>query len=167
MSRGFVREGDQEEMPYVAPRAFLPPGVINYVTQNGLDALLAEQEELIQEKTQFENHNENDRRVAINYINAKLQLLQERINSARVINPGDQPQGDIRFGATVELISASTGDVQILQITGVDEANIAKGKLSFVSPLAKALNNKRSGEQVKFKRPDGEVVYLIGEVVYK
>ncbi len=166
MSRGFVREGDQEEMPYVAPRAFLPPGVTNYVTQVGLDELLAEKEELIQEKGQFENHNENDRRVAINHINAKLQLLQERINSARVINLNDQPQDEIRFGATVELIMEKTGEVQILQITGVDEANISNGKLSFVSPLAKVLNNKRTGDKVKFRRPDGEVLYCIAKVSY-
>lgn len=166
MSRGFVREGDQEEMPYVAPRAFLPQGVTNYVTQKGLDALLAEKEELIQEKEQFENHNENDRRVAVNHINAKLQLLQERINSARVINLSDQPQDEIRFGATIELIFEASAEVQILQITGVDEADISKGKLSFVSPLAKVLSNKRPGDRVSFRRANETVVYVIGKVSY-
>ncbi len=166
MSRGFVREGDQEEMPYVTPRAFLPPGMTNYVTQKGLDALLAEKEELIQEKEQFENHNENDRRVAVNHINSKMQLLQERINSARVINLSDQPQDEIRFGATVELILEATAEIQILQITGVDEADISKGKLSFISPLAKVLSNKKSGDRVSFKRANETVVYVIGKVSY-
>jgi transcription elongation factor GreB len=39
MSRGFVREEDQEEVPIVPPRAYLPPGVPNYVTRSGMDAL--------------------------------------------------------------------------------------------------------------------------------
>jgi len=47
MSRGFVKEDDQEEIPLVPPRANLPEGVTNYVTQSGMDALLVEKENLI------------------------------------------------------------------------------------------------------------------------
>lgn len=43
MSRGFVKEGDQEDIPIVPPRAYLPDGTINYVTQAGMNELLAEQ----------------------------------------------------------------------------------------------------------------------------
>lgn len=167
MSRGFVKEGDQEEMPFVAPRAYLPPGVANYVTQRGLDALLAEKQALIHEKEQLQNHDENERRVAANYINAKLTLLDERIYSARVIKLSDQPKDEIRFGATVELISQGTGETQTLQLTGVDEADISKGKISFLSPLSKALNNKKVGELVHFKRAKDEVVFKIGKISYE
>jgi hypothetical protein len=52
MSRGFVNEDDQEEIPFVPPRADLPAGVTNYVTQFGMDALLYEKQMLIDERDQ-------------------------------------------------------------------------------------------------------------------
>ena len=51
MSRGFVKEDDQEEIPIVPPRADLPEGVANYVTQVGMNELLAEKQMLVNEKT--------------------------------------------------------------------------------------------------------------------
>ena len=53
MSRGFVKEGDQEEVPLVTPRPHLPPGVENYVTSQGLQALKEEREQLQQERSQY------------------------------------------------------------------------------------------------------------------
>ena len=50
MSRGFVKEDDQEEIPLVPPRADLPIGTENFVTQNGLDSLLEEKEKLLREQ---------------------------------------------------------------------------------------------------------------------
>ncbi len=50
MSRGFVKEGDQEEIPMVPPRAYLPDGVVNYVTRTGMDQLLEERERLTDER---------------------------------------------------------------------------------------------------------------------
>lgn len=167
MSRGFVKEDDQEEVPFVPPRAYLPPGVTNYVTQKGLDALLAEKAALIRDKEELESHNENERRVSANFINAKLQLLDDRIYSARVIKLESQPKDEIRFGATVELRSQSTNEIQTLQITGVDEADISKGKLSFLSPLVKVLVNKKVGDLVHLKRAKDEIVYLIVSIIYE
>lgn len=166
MSRGFVKEGDQEEIPYVPPRAFLPPGVTNYVTKRGLEALLAEKEELLRERDELQGHNENDRRVSSNFINSRLQLLEDRIQSARVIKLSEQPHDEIRFGATIELLTEGTGVVQVIQITGVDEAYGSKGKMSFISPLARVLSNKKAGDKVKFKRGDGEVVLLVQRIIY-
>ena len=54
MSRGFVKEDDQEEIPIVPPRADLPEGVTNYVTQIGMDELLEEKQSLIDEKENLE-----------------------------------------------------------------------------------------------------------------
>jgi len=73
MSRGFVKEDDQEEIPMVPPRADLPEGVANYVTQAGMNELLAEKQMLIHEKDQLDISNENEKRIALNHINAKLQ----------------------------------------------------------------------------------------------
>lgn len=167
MSRGFVKEDDQEEVPFVAPRAFLPAGVTNYVTEEGMQALLEEREALNSGKQQFESHNETDRRIAVNHINAKLVLLEERIRSARVIKPGEQPQDEVRFGATVTLRTQSTGELQTLRITGVDEADMSKGKLSFLSPLAKALINHKKGDVIRFKRAKDEVMLEVISINYK
>lgn len=166
MSRGFVKEDDQEETPFVAPRAYLPPGAANYVTPAGLAALLDEKQKLIAEKEQLQGHNENERRVAVNHINAKLKLLEERILSARVIHPADQPQQEVRFGATVELKNLRTSQIQKLQLTGVDEAAASKGKISFLSPLARALTNKKAGDKVMLRLAKDEVVYEVLSIAY-
>jgi transcription elongation factor GreB len=166
MSRGFVKEDDQEEIPFVAPRAHLPAGAINYVTPKGMEALLAEKRELLLEKDQLEGHNENDRRIAVNHINARLELLEERIYTARVINLEEQPAKEIRFGATIDIKNIQTGETQTLQITGVDEADMLKGKLSFLSPLARLLNNKKVGDKVVMKKIKGENAYQVLKIEY-
>ncbi|OFY60132.1 MAG: transcription elongation factor GreA, partial [Bacteroidetes bacterium GWF2_41_9] len=143
MSRGFVKEEDQEEVPMVPQRAYLPEGVTNFVTLTGMEQLLAEKEMLINEKDNLASTNENEKRIALNHINAKLQLLNNRIAGARVVDLKEQSQNEIWFGAMVTLKNKVYGDIQIFQIVGVDEANIAKGKISFISPLAKAMINKK------------------------
>lgn len=166
MSRGFVKEDDQEDIPFIAPRAYLPPGTINYVTPAGMEALMSEREALNSEKNQWHGHNENERRVAYNYINARLQLLEERISSARVVKLNEQPKHEIRFGATVTIKDLHSNNIQTIQITGVDEANPASGKISFISPLAQVLINKKIGDRVRLKRKIGDVEYLIEHIVY-
>ncbi len=137
MSRGFVKEDDQEEIPMVPQRAYLPDGVTNFVTPAGMDQLLTEKQMLGDEKDSLVSANENENRIALNFINAKLQLLNNRIAEARIVNLNEQPQNEIRFGAAVTLKTESTGAIQTLQITGVDEAAISKGKISFLSPMAR------------------------------
>lgn len=166
MSRGFVKEDDQEEVPIVPQRAFLPDGVPNFVTPAGLEQLLAEKKDLILEKETISTANENEKRIAVNFINAKLQLLESRINDARIIDPEKQPTDEVRFGATVTLNIPATGRKQIFQIVGVDEADIAKGKISFLSPLAKAMINKKTGEKITLKRDKGEAVFEVVKITY-
>ena len=57
MSRGFVKEEDQEEIPMVPPRADLPVGAVNYVTKNGFNKLLEERQKLQNEKESLPNDN--------------------------------------------------------------------------------------------------------------
>ena len=166
MSRGFIKEGDQEEVPMVPKRAFLPEGVTNFVTRNGMDELLAEKEALIREREELNVSNENERRIAANYINARLQLLNNRIAGARIVDPKDQPQDEITFGATVTLKNIASGKVQDFQVVGVDEADIAKGKVSFISPLARALINKKTGEKINLKRERDEIIFEILKITY-
>ena len=166
MSRGFVKEDDQEEVPIVPQRAYLPEGVPNFVTRVGLDQLLAEKQRLIHEKDNLSSTNENEKRIAVNYINAKLQLLNNRIAEAKVVDLTEQPQNEIRFGATVTLKNEVSCNIQIFQIVGVDEADVAKGKISYISPLAKALINKKAGDRITLKRDRGDTVFEIMDIAY-
>ena len=73
MSRGFVKEGDQEELPMIPPRADLPPGTVNFVTEFGYGQLLADRDQMIHERDNTVISDENENRIAVNLINAKLQ----------------------------------------------------------------------------------------------
>lgn len=66
MSRGFVKEDDQEETPLVPPRPEIPNGLTNYVTENGRDELLAEKQALIDEKASFKANTEQEKRITFN-----------------------------------------------------------------------------------------------------
>ena len=164
MSRGFVKEGDQEEVPMLTPRAFLPAGVENFVTTAGLEALKAEREEILAERKQYEGVDNNDARVNNNYLTGKLRLLEERIHSARVLDYDPQRQDDVAFGATVKYKNLKNGQLLTYQIVGVDEANIMQGKISFLSPLSKVLMNKKVGDIVTFNTPQGEIGMEILEI---
>jgi len=149
MSRGFVKEDDQEEAPIIPPRAALPAGETNYVTPNGLKELKNEEEALIEERANLDKQNDTERRRAQAVIDGKLKLLRERISTARLLKQEDQPADEVRFGALVELLQ--NGNKQEFQIVGVDEANVKKQKIAFVAPIAKAVTGKKVGDKVDFK----------------
>ena len=146
MSRGFVKEGDQEEVPMVLPRAFLPKNVPNYVTEEGLKLL---QEEMLALK--HERASAGSNYVHKNYIDAKINLLSERLNSAVLLDVKNK-KGDadvVSFGSYVKF------NDKVVRIVGVDEADVSKGLISFVSPIAKALIGKKKGDRVEVKLPRG------------
>ena len=166
MSRGFVKEDDQEEVPIVPQRAYLPEGVTNFVTPIGMNQLLAEKQMLVNEKNNLNNASENEKRIALNYINAKLQLLNNRIAEAKIVNLNEQPQNEIRFGAMITLKTEASENIQTFQIVGVDEANISKGKVSFISPIARVLINKKIGDKVILKQAGKDIVFEIIDISY-
>jgi len=166
MSRGFVKEDDQEEIPIVLPRADLPEGVANYVTEVGMNELLAEKQMLVNEKNNLDGSNEDEKRIALNHINAKLQLLNNRIATAKIVKLYEQASNEIRFGATITLKTEANKNTQTYQIVGVDEADISKGKISFTSPLAKVLINKKIGDKAILKRGQEDLVFEIMDIVY-
>jgi len=166
MSRGFVKEDDQEEIPIVPPRADLPEGATNYVTQAGMNELLEEKLMLLNEKSSLDSTSENEKRIALNHINAKLQLLDNRISSAQIVKQNDHNLDVIRFGAVIRLKIAATNNIQTFQIVGVDEADISKGKMAFTSPLAKVLINKKTGDKAILKRDQKDLVFEIIDITY-
>ena len=167
MSRGFVKEDDQEEVPMVPQRAYLPEGVTNLVTQSGMNQLLTEKQLLIEEKKNLNNANENEKRIAINYLNAKLQLLNNRIAEARIVSLNEQPQNEIKFGATITLKSEASENIQTFQIVGVDEADISKGKFSFIAPIARLLINKIIGSKVILKQAGKDIILEVIDISYR
>jgi transcription elongation factor GreB len=166
MSRGFVKEDDQEEIPIVPQRANLPEGVTNFVTPVGMDQLLAERQMLENEKNNLNSTSENEKRIELNFINAKLQLLNNRIAEAKIINLNEQPQNEIRFGATITLKTEATKTIQTFQIVGVDEADLSSGKVSFVSPLVRVLINKKTGDKVILQQAGKDIVFEIIDISY-
>ncbi len=151
MSRGFVKEDDQEEPVLVPPRAAIPHGVINYVTSNGLKELKEELNTLETSRSQINAENETEKRRDQSLIDAKINLLKERLNTARLLTPVDLPKDEVRFGAHVEIENLDSGQIQKFQIVGVDEADIKKKKVAFVAPIARALTGKKVGELLDFK----------------
>lgn len=166
MSRGFVKEGDQEEVPLVTPRAHLPNGVANYVTPNGMEELKQEQNLLLDELKRLKEQSSGNNRVQINYIIAKLRLLEERINSAKIIDLSNQPQNEIHFGAIITLYKEDEDCESQYQIVGVDEANVSANKVSFLSPIAKVLQNKKVGDEIILHTPKGDRHMRIEVVKY-
>ena len=153
MSRGFVKEGDQEEVPMVLPRAFLPSGVANYVTPEGLKLLQDEMESLKEEWTIAGSNY-----VTKNCLDAKMRLLSERINSAVVIDATKANPDVVSFGMYVRY------NDKTIRIVGVDEADASKGLISFLSPIAKSLIGKRRGDVFEIKVPKGTEKIEIQEV---
>ncbi len=153
MSRGFVKEGDQEEVPMVLPRAFLPSGVTNYVTPEGLRLLHEEMESLKEEWTAAGSNY-----VTKNYIDAKMRLLSERISSAVVVDTTKANPDVVSFGMYVRY------NDKTIRIVGVDEADASKGLISFLSPIAKSLIGKKKGDKFEIKVPRGTETIEIQEV---
>jgi transcription elongation factor GreB len=166
MSRGFVKEEDQEETPLIPQRAEVPNGVTNYITQNGMDELLAEKQALLNEKSAIEAATEQEKRIASNFIQAKIYMLEDRIATAKIVALNEQPKDEVRFGATVTLKIGNSSKFQTYQLVGVDEASIAKKKISFISPVAKILIGKKVGEQATLKLAKENRVFEVKEIRY-
>ena len=140
MSRGFIKEGDQEEIPRVPMRAYLPEGVPNYVTKEGLEALKEELKDLEVERVKA-----GDNYIMVNFIDASIKLLVDRINSAVEVDLSKSNKETVSFGAWVRY------NGRVVRIVGVDEADVNKGLISFISPIAKSLIGKKVGDVIELK----------------
>ena len=138
MSRGFIKEGDQEEIPRVPMRAYLPEGVPNYVTKEGLEALKEELNNLEAERVKA-----GDNYIMVNFIDATMKLLVDRINNAVEVDLSKSNKDTVSFGAWVRY------NGRVVRIVGVDEADVNKGLISFISPIAKSLIGKKAGDVIE------------------
>ncbi len=101
------------------------------------------------------------------FIEGRILELEDKISRAEVIDPSKLSGKQIKFGATVTLIDEDTDDKVVYQIVGEFEADIAKGKISITSPVARALIGKSQGANVEVVTPRGSKVYEIVKVAYK
>jgi transcription elongation factor GreB len=180
MSKAFTKESDDEpeepEQTDILPAAFK-----NYMTPDGYSMLQDELRQLfrverpkIVETVRWAAGN-GDRSENGDYIYGKKRLreidkrvryLTKRLESAKVIDPKLQ-QGlkQVFFGATVTYKKNNTDKVTI-KLVGIDEANLEKGKISWISPLAKALLKSHVGDQIEFHTPSGTDSVEILEIQY-
>jgi len=91
-------------------------------------------------------------------------LLNNRISTAKIVNLKKQPHNEIRFGALVTLKIGDASKLQQYQIVGVDEADISKGKISFISPIARILTDKKVEEKAILKLAKADRIFEILEI---
>ena len=94
-----------------------------------------------------------------------MRYFSQRLESAIVVDPSKEPQDEVHFGATVKAVDED-GNAHRFTIVGEDEADVATGKVSWMSPVAKAMIGARVGDTVKWRRPAGEVELEVQEIRY-
>ena len=100
-------------------------------------------------------------------IESRIQEIQGQLAGAQVVDTSTIVSDKIVFGAHVDLIDLDTDDEVSYQIVGVDEADVKNGTISVMSPLARALIGKVSGDIVMVRSPRGEKEYEIKAFSYK
>lgn len=101
------------------------------------------------------------------FTEGRIAEIEQRLGNANVIDPAAvNADGRVVFGATVTLLEVSEDKEICYQIVGVDEADIKTGKVSYQSPIAKAMIGKEVDDQVVVPAPGGEVHYEIVDIQY-
>jgi transcription elongation factor GreB len=177
-----ARNGGNGRGPATAETA--APEVKNYMTPQGYARLKAELTRLLDNerpelvKTISWAASNGDRSENGDYIYGKKRLreidrrihyLSKRLDSAEVVDPAKRGESDqIFFGATVTYAYVRGGrDERTITIVGVDEVDVKRGQVSWLSPIARALLKKRSGDVVTLATPSGEAEIEIIGVRYR
>jgi len=101
------------------------------------------------------------------FIEGRIQEINGRMANFQVVDPSQSRNEQVTFGATVTLSYVDTDDILCYQIVGPDEADIKANRISYLSPIAKALIGKRQGDVVKVQIPKGLIEVEISEVEYR
>lgn len=100
-------------------------------------------------------------------IDRRIHYLGKRLDNVQVVDPAARGDTDqVFFGATVEYVDGDGHD-QTVTIVGIDEADVTRGHVSWVSPIARALLKHRAGDTVKLATPTGVVDIEIADVRYE
>ncbi len=175
MNKAFTWENDadveEDDVPDGAPA--LPSGTRNYMTPGGFARLKDELDELLSRQRpelvatiawaagngdRSENGDYIYGKKRLREIDRRIRFLVKRLDRAEVVDPqaqrSDEEQDRVYFGATVT-ISDARGEERTVSIVGVDEIDTARGYVSWVSPIARALIKAREGDTVTLQTPGG------------
>jgi len=182
MNKAFTRENDDDADDDLPAEQRLPASTKNYLTPGGWRRLKEELYHLVHrerpEVVQVVNWaaSNGDRSENGDYIYGKRRLreidrrirfLTKRLEIAEVVDPElREPTDQIFFSATV-LILRGSGQEQLLRIVGVDETDLTRNHISWVSPIARCLLKAREGDSVVFRGPEGNEDIEILEVRYE
>lgn len=153
----------------------------NYITPDGFAKLKSEYSELLNverpkvvevvtwaasngDRSENADYQYGKRR--LREIDRRLHFLQKRIESAEVIDPKTLKSTKVVFGATVT-IELENGSTAKYQIVGEDEFDIKQNKISWKSPVARALLGKQVDDEVKIVKPAGDETVVILDIEFK
>jgi transcription elongation factor GreB len=153
----------------------------NYITPEGLAKLRAEYHELMNverpkiveivawaasngDRSENADYQYGKRR--LREIDRRVHFLTKRIEDAEVVDPKVMKGEKVLFSATVTLLNEDDEEI-VYQIVGEDELDPKAGKISWKSPVARALLGKKIGDEVKIVKPAGEVFVTIENVEFK
>ncbi len=181
MSKAFTREVDdsEDDAPEVAPQ--VPQGAKNYMTPAGHARLKAELKALVEVerpevvRTVAWAASNGDRSENGDYIYGKRRLreidrriryLMKRLEIAEVVYPRGGDEDRIFFGASVTYLDGR-GERRSVSIVGIDEVDPSRGRVSWISPIAKALLRAGEGDVVTLRTPAGPEDLEILDVRYE
>lgn len=181
MSKAFTKESDDGSFDEVIPEPKdpLPPGAKNYVTPEGAEALRAELrrlEEVVRPRVAGAKRQRSETESAVEgkslspktrlaAVDRRIQFVGDRIASMVVVDPKAQDQDSVHFGAAVT-VADEEGNERVYKIVGVDESEPAEGRVSFISPIGRALISAREGDAVTVELPDGSIELEVLEIDY-
>ncbi len=168
MSKAFTKESEDDDALDGTPK--LPQGVKNYITPAGYQRLKdefdqlwkMERPELVKTITWAASNGDRSENGDYIYgkrrlreIDRRLRFLSKRLDNAEVVDPTIRGECDqVFFGATVTVGNAR-GEEHTYSIVGMDETDPGCGRISWISPLAKALLKAREGDVVSLNTPRG------------
>ena len=170
MSKAFTRdENEGPDIPDVPPTAsVLAPGAKNYITPAGAQKLRDELQRLVEitRPELAEARDDPDAKRQLARLDQRIRQLEESLQSAEIVSTPSGPADVVRFGACVT-VRESGGNETSYRIVGVDETDPEENWVSWMSPIAKALLNRKRGEQIRFKFPSGEETLEIIDISYE
>ena len=182
MSKAFTKEPDGLEEDEFEPEAEQPQGLKNYITPAGYARMKAELKQLLDVERpevvgivhwaasngdRSENGDYIYGKKRLREIDRRIRFLIKRMEIAEVVDTRgqEQEQDQVFFGATVS-VRDSAGAKRCVSIVGMDEVDPARGRVSWVSPIARALLKAREGETVTLRTPSGMEVLEVEEIRY-
>jgi transcription elongation factor GreB len=181
MSKAFTKETDNDEDDGPEEAEALPATVKNYMTPTGYAQLQAELQQLQREERpkvvqvvswaacngdRSENGDYIYGKKRLREIDKRVRYILKRLDSAEVVDPAKQ-QGlkQVFFGATVTYAREDDSE-HTVTLVGIDEADLSKGKISWISPVARALLKAQVGDMVELRTPAGVEVIEVVRVNY-